>query len=110
MSSPGRTAIGRESSYLRHWRPGTLVALSIIVPQSQVSGGEIMNLIVQSPRGSNTAQVLIERPESHRAARAASAFSDWAEDHWEPLVLTISVLCGVSLATILAVTFNILST
>ena len=69
-----------------------------------------MKLIVQSSRDSDTAHALIEPRPSRGAAKAASAFVDWAEEHWEPIVLTISVLCGVTLATILAVTFNMMST
>ena len=34
----------------------------------------------------------------------------WAEEHWEMVGITVSIVCAVTVATVLAVTFNILFT
>jgi hypothetical protein len=35
---------------------------------------------------------------------------EWAEDHWEAVGMIASILCAVTLATILAVAFNLVGT
>jgi hypothetical protein len=35
---------------------------------------------------------------------------EWAEDHWEAVGMIASIVCAVTLATILAVAFNLVGT
>ena len=68
-----------------------------------------MNLIGQSHRGPEIVAIALE-PSSAGISDLITRCLDWAEDHWEAVAVMVSLLCAVSLATLLAVTFNVIST
>jgi hypothetical protein len=45
-----------------------------------------------------------------RATSAAMLCREWAEDHWEAVGMIASILGAVTLATILALAFNLIGT
>ena len=45
-----------------------------------------------------------------QATSAIMLCREWAEDHWEAVGMIASILCAVTLATILAVAFNLIGT
>jgi hypothetical protein len=45
-----------------------------------------------------------------RPTSAVMLCREWAEDHWEAVGMIASILCAVTLATILAVAFNLVGT
>jgi hypothetical protein len=45
-----------------------------------------------------------------RATRAVTLCREWAEEHWEAVGMIASIVCAVTLATILAVAFNLVGT
>jgi hypothetical protein len=45
-----------------------------------------------------------------RETSAVTLCREWAEDHWEAVGMIASILCAVTLATILAVAFNLVGT
>ena len=44
-----------------------------------------------------------------RATPAVTICREWAEGHWEAVGLTVSILCAVMAATILAVAYNLIA-
>ena len=47
---------------------------------------------------------------SPQATSTVMLCREWAEDHWEAVGMIASILCAVTLATILAVAFNLIGT
>ena len=45
-----------------------------------------------------------------RPTSAVMLCREWADDHWEAVGMIAAVLCAVTLATILAVAFNLIGT
>ena len=67
-----------------------------------------MNRIGRPQRASDPAPALMELA-APRHATAGTLCRDWAEEHWEVVGMIASMLCAVTVAIILAVTFNVVS-
>jgi hypothetical protein len=68
-----------------------------------------MNLISHSHR-EIVAIVLEPSSSTQGVTDFMTGCLDWAEEHWEAVAVMVSLLCALSLAALLAVTFNVVST
>jgi hypothetical protein len=75
----------------------------------RIAEGIDMERISPLQRNADTAVMLLESP-TQRVTNPVTRCLDWAEDHWEAVGMTASLLAALVLATILAVGFNVVST